>query len=315
MNDKHSAAPAMFKCRFHPCPYESKRESNCKQHMEKAHGWTYVRSKNNGKTGKRPSTAQTPLTPQESTPGSNIFGAPTPDFSDAPRFPEVDVLPEESVHTPDLQANFGDTFAHEAPTNFGDLFGPIDNHFSWNDAGIDYNNIQQVEASDSSHRPSWDSNFTGQSAIQPNFEDQSLFGANFDWANMNHDLTSLNIQLATPATSVDQLSTQAFNRTASMSMDRSPQSVSHPSLSPGGQGDAMLYTPFSAPSNDMPLDEGYDEFTQDLVARPTRDFSLFDQASGMSAMSIPSEAAMFEDLSTLPGGGAWPGKEANLMEE
>ncbi|KAI1500655.1 hypothetical protein F5X99DRAFT_385546 [Biscogniauxia marginata] len=49
--DKHSEAPAMFECQFKPCPYKSKRESNCKQHMEKAHGWTYVRSKTN--TNKR----------------------------------------------------------------------------------------------------------------------------------------------------------------------------------------------------------------------------------------------------------------------
>lgn len=48
VNDKHSAAPAMYKCLFPPCPYKSKRESNCKQHMEKAHGWNYVRTKTNG---------------------------------------------------------------------------------------------------------------------------------------------------------------------------------------------------------------------------------------------------------------------------
>ncbi|KAK1914833.1 hypothetical protein P3342_010822 [Pyrenophora teres f. teres] len=44
MNDKHSAAPAQYKCLYPPCTYASKRESNCKQHMEKAHGWEYVRS-------------------------------------------------------------------------------------------------------------------------------------------------------------------------------------------------------------------------------------------------------------------------------
>ncbi|KAL7621498.1 hypothetical protein AAE478_008822 [Parahypoxylon ruwenzoriense] len=47
VNDKHSGTPAMFECHFQPCPYKSKRESNCKQHMEKAHGWTYVRPKIN----------------------------------------------------------------------------------------------------------------------------------------------------------------------------------------------------------------------------------------------------------------------------
>lgn len=48
-NDKHSASPRTFPCRFPPCPYSSKRESNCKQHMEKAHNWVYVRSKSKGK--------------------------------------------------------------------------------------------------------------------------------------------------------------------------------------------------------------------------------------------------------------------------
>uniref|UniRef100_A0A098D0X1 C2H2-type domain-containing protein n=1 Tax=Gibberella zeae (strain ATCC MYA-4620 / CBS 123657 / FGSC 9075 / NRRL 31084 / PH-1) TaxID=229533 RepID=A0A098D0X1_GIBZE len=72
-NDKHSAAPAMYECSFKPCPYKSKRESNCKQHMEKAHGWTYVRTKTNGK--KLPSIAgsvqqQTPPLGNMSTPSS-----------------------------------------------------------------------------------------------------------------------------------------------------------------------------------------------------------------------------------------------------
>lgn len=49
VNDKHSPNPTMYKCQFRPCPYESKRESNCKQHMEKTHGWSYVQSKKNYK--------------------------------------------------------------------------------------------------------------------------------------------------------------------------------------------------------------------------------------------------------------------------
>ncbi|KAM7187457.1 hypothetical protein V8F33_011197 [Rhypophila sp. PSN 637] len=43
--DNHPDKPVMYKCLFDPCPYMSKRESNCTQHMETAHGWTYVRSK------------------------------------------------------------------------------------------------------------------------------------------------------------------------------------------------------------------------------------------------------------------------------
>ncbi|KKA29411.1 hypothetical protein TD95_004068 [Thielaviopsis punctulata] len=64
INDRHSSAPAMFKCQFQPCPYSSKRESNCKQHMEKTHGWVYVRTKSNGKK-----VPETPAPGAISTPG------------------------------------------------------------------------------------------------------------------------------------------------------------------------------------------------------------------------------------------------------
>ncbi|KAH6949654.1 hypothetical protein BKA56DRAFT_289195 [Ilyonectria sp. MPI-CAGE-AT-0026] len=40
INDKHSEAPVIYECLYKPCPYKSKRESNRKQHMTKAHGWT-----------------------------------------------------------------------------------------------------------------------------------------------------------------------------------------------------------------------------------------------------------------------------------
>src|SRR5262249_22188693 len=78
-NDKHSSAPAMFECLFAPCPYRSKRESNCKQHMEKAHGWEYVRTKHNGKKPATKSDATskpTPITPSLPTPGSEQITTP-----------------------------------------------------------------------------------------------------------------------------------------------------------------------------------------------------------------------------------------------
>ncbi|KAM9878516.1 hypothetical protein VDGL01_07368 [Verticillium dahliae] len=49
VKDKHNSAPPIFQCQFPPCPYKSKRESNCKQHMEKAHGWKFVRTKTGGR--------------------------------------------------------------------------------------------------------------------------------------------------------------------------------------------------------------------------------------------------------------------------
>lgn len=44
-NDVHSSTPRTFACSFDHCGQTFKRESNCKQHMEKAHQWPYVRSR------------------------------------------------------------------------------------------------------------------------------------------------------------------------------------------------------------------------------------------------------------------------------
>ncbi|KAF2833901.1 hypothetical protein CC86DRAFT_376983 [Ophiobolus disseminans] len=46
MTDKHSGSsgPLKYKCLFPPCTYSSGREANCKQHMDKAHGWRDVRT-------------------------------------------------------------------------------------------------------------------------------------------------------------------------------------------------------------------------------------------------------------------------------
>lgn len=72
VNDKHSANPHFYHCSY--CPFKTKRDSNCKQHMEKKHGWTYDRVKGNGrtKTGGTPHSTPmaTPETPSMSTPVS-----------------------------------------------------------------------------------------------------------------------------------------------------------------------------------------------------------------------------------------------------
>ena len=59
INDKHSTNPHFYHCSY--CPFKTKRDSNCKQHMEKKHGWQYDRVKGNAKTVRTP--GQTPQTP------------------------------------------------------------------------------------------------------------------------------------------------------------------------------------------------------------------------------------------------------------
>lgn len=90
-NDKHSTSPQLYKCHFPPCTYSSKRESNCKQHMEKTHAWDYKKSKHNGRK-KAPQTSGspfTPLTPFMSTPASYNTHLVTPQepFAPSPALP------------------------------------------------------------------------------------------------------------------------------------------------------------------------------------------------------------------------------------
>lgn len=108
LNDKHNPNPKLFKCLFPPCEYESRRDSNRKQHMEKQHNWTYDRIKEIGvrkphkkysssKSGsdrsransrnrsKRAKRAQlTPVTDTQLTPDSGTF-YPTPEHDEDDR--------------------------------------------------------------------------------------------------------------------------------------------------------------------------------------------------------------------------------------
>lgn len=81
-NDKHAGTPALYKCLFEPCTYTSKRESNCKQHMEKAHNWDYKRSKSKkGQQSLQPTyqAGQTSPSPGLPTPQSALPSISSPE--------------------------------------------------------------------------------------------------------------------------------------------------------------------------------------------------------------------------------------------
>jgi hypothetical protein len=106
INDKHSASPRYFHCKY--CPFKTKRDSNCKQHMEKKHGWTYERVKGNAKSMTTPQ--QTPQTPSLSTPSVS------------------DELGNASVYGSDGSSNF--TPHTTLPDDFGDTMHAPTNHYN-----------------------------------------------------------------------------------------------------------------------------------------------------------------------------------------
>ena len=265
-NDKHSAAPPMYECLYKPCPYKSKRESNCKQHMEKAHGWTYVRTKTNGK---KPgmgdsisggSAHPTPSLQNLPTPSSDSMGVATP--------------PDDWSHVYGSNIEFP-TYIPDAdlgafPQELSLDYSPIDNGTPSTDAsGMDHNSAYQDLGND---------------------------------FNMYDDIYSANVQLPTPVHDVynKNLAQQFAAFTAAELFQAQP---AH--LSPIGQGNAMLYTPQSLNDVDEGFDEHQDYsalsdgtngadfilFPGNRVTKPMFNESLF-------APEVPSMAAGYSQPSS-----------------
>ncbi|KAL9099647.1 MAG: hypothetical protein Q9163_004888 [Psora crenata] len=270
VNDKHSMAPSMFKCQFYPCPYESKRESNCKQHMEKAHGWAYVRSKNNSKSGKKFKTSsESPQTPQMPTPGSYIFEASGSEFGESSTSPYI--RPSSSSG---LTAN-GSIATNSPYLSMNEAYSPspFESNLPWHQHSSAL--TDQSPFTPASHRLSLDVTSAANDAALPSSYNSSLaeldvplFNGTFDWSNMDTNLRNMNIQLFTPATSIGSRPVDVYHsRNPSISIEEPIPSDTK--LSPGGEGGIMLYSPHGAMA-----DEGFDEFTE--MGKPTRDFPLFD---------------------------------------
>ncbi|KAG6999310.1 zinc finger transcription factor ace1 [Physcia stellaris] len=315
VNDKHSASPSMFKCQYRPCPYESKRESNCKQHMEKAHGWAYVRSKNNGKSGKKGPTFKTPPTPQNKTPGSDIFEASSPDFAVASPFASRGSITNSVNGSIAASDDYGTLSSMDTPfMATDDIFPPFDPNIRWDDSYSGLTPAGGSSYSSSSHQQSWDAGSTANApapgSFETSMEENPLFTENFDWSNINTDFTSYNIQLVTPATSIDTRSMDAYSRNPSISLEQPAPSGEMPSLSPGAQGNLMLYSPYS--QNDGPVDEGYEDFVAD--GKPATDFALFDGSGHTSNMGSAANGQMFQDLASF-GPTGWSGRGTELAHQ
>ncbi|KAL2178679.1 uncharacterized protein P884DRAFT_120270 [Thermothelomyces heterothallicus CBS 202.75] len=242
-NDKHAASPPMFECLYKPCPYKSKRESNCKQHMEKAHGWTYIRTKTNGKKGSSASVNgnsahPTPQLQNISTPSSeHSMGVATP--------PDTwgQVYGNSSLDFPAYIPN--DTDFSMIPQEISLDFSPVDNPTPSTDSGLDHNSAYQDIGTD----------FT-----------------------LYDDIYSARVQLPTPPPIQTNLYPkqlpQQFNPYTTADFCQ-PQPQPQPAqLSPTGQGNAMLYTPDSLAEADEGFDE-HGEFAAMANAVNGGDFILF----------------------------------------
>lgn len=326
VNDKHSTAPPLYRCNFHPCPYQSKRESNCKQHMEKAHGWTYVRSKNNGSKSKRSQAGRVPSTPQMTTPHSSIMDPTTPLSGEAPS-----PYDQYEVYSRRYSVG-GSTSASDqiTPYSSGSVFNDTLNGF-YSNQGTNFNfnelpetlqtpdQIEYSPATHEYHRPSFDAASLTNAPTVPSSFDTSLTSpdldptlGNFDWTRTDNDFTSYNVQMATPASSVAHRPGLSFSHDSSLAINQAGHAPML-NLSPGAQGDVMLYSPHST----YTADEGYDEFIAE-AGKPTADFPLYEGSHGASNLSSAANENMFPELPTFgsqfaPSG--WSGRGTDLAQQ
>jgi hypothetical protein len=280
VNDKHSAAPRMYRCKFPPCTYMSKRESNCKQHMEKAHNWQYVRSKSNGrKKGDSTDassvhrTPSTPLTPFMATPASANQTMATPDSAFAPS----PWMPTENAF------GFGD--ARMTPAQSLNGFE---------------NGARRVSVTTAGSAMTYSSGFSpelGQSSLLDNTSpvgnldfNSPIFGGN---GGMDYNF-STNFQQPTPALSIGaDFSTGAdFSFNAPLDVNSTNFEISNNHhLSPTGQGDLTLYSPHM---DTLHADEGFGE-----AMGFGQDFTLYESTTNSTMPN--ATASWFPDMNIVGG--------------
>jgi len=237
VNDKHSSSPTMYKCKFPPCTYSSKRESNCKQHMEKSHGWEYVRSKSNGRkksvVGSTTRTPATPLTPFMTTPSTenNQLATPETHFEPSPMLRN--------------DMDFGGF-------NFANVYGSGITPAPTADELYAWDGDRRGSGTTVITGTTYSTGFSPDQANLSSFDDAiSPNDVNFNTSvldttgDFNFGFANAPMQQPTPALSAGQnFDISPINVLASNS------TLAH--LSPTGHGDPTLYSPHM----DMALDEG-----------------------------------------------------------
>jgi hypothetical protein len=136
VNDKHSSEPSLYRCLFAPCPYTSKRESNCKQHMEKAHGWEYVRSKNNGKG--RASMTRLPQGSIPQSPASVMLTPNTPSILPSPSIQSYSSASLGSSRRESMPPPLAGPSTYGTPSGWTQPSPDFAGHFNMN---FDFNNM------------------------------------------------------------------------------------------------------------------------------------------------------------------------------
>lgn len=286
VNDKHSTVPSLYHCLFKPCPYTSKRESNCKQHMEKAHNWTYVRSKNNGK-GKASEVARLPKGSVPASPASTMLTpltpiAPSPSIS---AHSWASGSRHSSMAPPALPSHYGTPALVQPSPDFA-------GHFNMN-FDFDFNNVEAFPITPALSEDRRGSSSTSDSGLL--FDANSAFGGAIspdDFAfNTNFNNFGYDFQQQMTSDSSMGMNTNDFQTHTHGHPSGGVSLASHDQqVSPGAQDPTFTPDLYDG----MNIDEGYGASANG----PGGDFTLFG-----SRQATTSTGEMFPALSE--GGSSW----------
>lgn len=289
VNDKHSASPRLFKCQFPPCPYQSKRESNCKQHMEKSHNWVYVRSKNNGKNrDQAPAQQQNALpTPQTATIRTPVSEAQlsSPDEMNWEIDAGNDVFGRSPLDFPTYSADFSYNAPEQTLHNNNYTLSPVDSH------------LHSLPSSTTS--PYVDTADLFLDDVAANFG--TAFAPSGNDFTLYEDLYSARVdiphQLPTPDPAIFARTYDPSYACVDAVTPARGQGVQH--LSPVGQGNTMLFTPDSSCETFealMPGRQQADNHTNNNgLGAQFSDFQLFGSGAPQG------QGALFGEIGALGG--------------
>ncbi|KAI8227524.1 Zinc finger transcription factor ace1 [Colletotrichum sp. SAR 10_96] len=292
-NDKHSSAPPMYECLYKPCPYKSKRESNCKQHMEKAHGWTYVRTKTNGKKDSKAGsvTHATPQLHHMPTPSTSSAATPPPPMDQAQHFNFNDpMLPLHPI------GPVGDFASHIDGMEFPSYIS--DEEFE-QVIGVQQPFDNQVDLEMSLSPSDHDTPNTDISLGPYSYQDGPEF-------IVEDDIYAAHASLPTPDRAVfaDKQMNIAFPiyQPVPACQPQMMPAQPAPHISPIGQGNAMLFTPNSLAEVDESFDDNFGNAGDNFCGN---DFQLFPSNNATKAFEplfgeVPSAGLGYSQNSQDP---------------
>lgn len=291
----------MFQCTDPDCTYQSKRETNCKQHMEKAHGKPYERTKGNGKQGSK----LTSLTPSDATPASRMADLPTPSTGPSLSPPQASLHylqePTFTFAAPPAQTGSGDfelcagNNIHGDPSNGLHCFGAFDTLQTQFESVEPQGLIPALDM----QRQSFDSSVPdligtsmGVDGSPVASTDNASMGVGVNWNNLDASNR--------PALNGGGEYTTMHMKVESPAQDPSTSSASPPpiergqvyGLSPGAPGNLMLYTP----NAEYPDEDMSDLYVQD---KSKNDFTLYESTNQGMGVTMPTDMGGVEGFNSM----------------